>query len=161
VVSLVSVAPAVLTLIYLIPVSIWWFAQLSIGSPSFGPISLQALEALLLTQVLCLFLFAPQWSSMRTGIKEGAITVAVSLLPTWPLFALLCLASGVSLISLAAAQALTAVLGLVFISTLGLLHRAPVNAEAARLIRASFGLIIATFAWLTRATWLPWVTSWT
>jgi hypothetical protein len=77
------------------------------------------------------------------------------------LFALLCLASGISFISLAAAQAITAILGLVSISILDLLHRVPVNAEAARLGRASFGLIIATFACLTHATWLPWVTSWT
>jgi hypothetical protein len=161
VVSLVSITPAVLTLIYLIPVSIWWFAQLSIGLQSPGPISLQAFEALLLTQVLCLCLLAPQWSRTTAGFKEGATAVAASLLPSWPLFALLCLASGISFISLAAAQAITAILGLVSISILDLLHRVPVNAEAARLVRASFGLIIATFAWSTHATWLPWVTSWT
>jgi hypothetical protein len=153
------VTPAVLTLAYLIPASIWWFTQLSLMPTSTGQLSLQALEALLLTQVLFLCLFVPLWTRPTADIKQGATAIAAALLPSWPLLAMLSLASGVTVLAMVASQTVLAVVGLIITSIAMILQRATGAAEPMRLVRVSVGLIAASVALMTRAIWLPWVTS--
>jgi hypothetical protein len=150
--------PAMLTMVYLIPVSIWWFTQMSVLTSSPEQFSLQVLGALLIMQVLCLCLFVPQWVRPQERLKQGATAIAASLLPCWPLFAMLWLASGVSAFALVASQAGAVSVGLVVASMAMILQRSRVSEEPLRLLQTSLGLLAATLVFLARTDWLQWIT---
>ena len=157
----VSATPAVLTITYLVPVSVWWFAQMSIllqaSEPLLVPFSLNVLQTLSIVQVISLCLFVPHWVQQRLGMAHSATAIATSLLPTWPLFAMLGLATGVSATALIATQAVAAVIGLAMAGIASIVQRLPVTAEVLRLSKACLGLTAATLAWLLRSQWLQWI----
>jgi hypothetical protein len=158
----VSATPAVLTITYLVPVSVWWFAQMSIllhaSEPLLVPFSLNVLQTLSIVQVLSLCLFVPHWIQPQLGMTYGATTIATSLLPAWPLFAILGLATGVPATALIATQAVAAGIGLAVAGIASFVQRLPVTAEVLRLSKACLGLTAATLAWLLRSQWLQWIT---
>jgi hypothetical protein len=151
-----SATPALLTLTYLIPVSTWWFTQLSVQPSSSGLFSLRVLETLLITQLLCLSLFLPQWIESKDEIRQHATSIAASLLPCWPLIALLWLATGVSVLALVVWQVVAVVIGLAVALVALALQRFRVDDEPLRLMQSSLGLVAATFVFVTSADWLQW-----
>lgn len=157
----VSATPAVLTIAYLVPVSVWWFAQMSIllqaSNPVLVPFSIQVLQTLSIVQVLCLCLFVPHWVQPRLGMTHSATTIATSLLPAWPLFAILGLATGIPATALIATQVVAACVGLAVAGITTLVQRSSVSAEVLRLSQAGLGLAAATLAWLLRSEWLQWL----
>ncbi len=158
----VSATPAVLTIAYLVPVSVWWFAQLSLllqaSNPVLVPFSINVLQTLSVVQLLCLCLFAPHWIKPQLGMAHSATTIATSLLPAWPLFALLGLATGIPASALIATQAVAACVGLAVAGAATFLQRLHVSAEGLRLSQSCLGLAAASFAWLLRDEWLRWLT---
>ena len=144
--------PSWLTVMYLVPFSIWWLTQLSILteplSPLLADISLQVLQALLATQMLSLCLFVPRWS---------AVSVATALLPAWPVLGMLGLAAGVPVAALAATEAVIAIAGLVVLTLAALVQKVLTGNELRRLALASLGLAAAILAWVSRHVWLQWV----
>ena len=144
--------PSWLTVMYLVPFSIWWLTQLSILteplSPLLADISLQVLQVLLVTQMLSLCLFVPRWS---------AVSVATALLPAWPVLGMLGLAAGVPVAALAATEAVIAIAGLVVLTLAALVQKVLTGNEQRRLALASLGLTAAILAWVSRHVWLQWV----
>lgn len=149
----IDATPAFLTIAYLVPICVWWFVQVSMmsqpASPPLASFSVQVLQALVLTQVLCLCLFVPHWA---------AASVAAALLPAWPLLAMLGFAAGMSIVVLAAVQAFIALIGLIIVAAATLLHHTRISAEVLRLLLSGLGVVAFTFAWLLRTEWLQWVT---
>jgi hypothetical protein len=158
----VRATPAVLTLTYLVPVSVWWFAQMSIllqaSEPLLVPFSLNVLRTLSIVQVLSLCLFVPHWIQPQLGMTYGATAIATSLLPAWPLFAMLGLATGIPATALIATQAVAAGVGLAVAGIAMVVQRLRMSAEVLRLSQACLGLAAATLAWLLRSEWLQWLT---
>jgi hypothetical protein len=146
---------------YLIPVSVWWFAQMSLllqaSNPVLVPFSISVLQTLSVLQVLSLCLFVPHWNQPQLGMTHSAKTIATSLLPAWPLFAILGLATGVPETALIASQALAAGIGLAVAGITTFVQRLHLRAEIMRLSRACLGLAAATLAWLLRGAWLQWL----
>ena len=144
-----SAIPAVVTLVWLLPAGAAWFAELSMMSPlpgpELGPASLDTLRLVLLAQLLALCLFAPQWQ---------ANAVAASLLPAWPLVALLGYATGIPAPTLVGTQIGIAATGLLITALTAPLRR-PGGGETAQLLRAAAGTVAAGIAWLVRDSWLP------
>ena len=157
----VSATPAVLTMTYLVPVSVWWFAQMSLllqaSNPVLAPFSINILQTLSIVQVLCLCLFVPHWVQSQLGMTHSATAIATSLLPAWPLFAILGLATGVPATALVATQAVAAGIGLAVASIATFMQRLHMSAEILRLSQAGLGLAAATLAWLLRSEWLQWL----
>lgn len=158
----VSATPAVLTMTYLVPVSVWWFVQMSLllqaSNPVFVPFSIHVLQTLSIVQVLYLCLFAPHWVQPQPGMTNSAVAVATALLPAWPLFAILGLATGVPVTALIATQAVAAVAGLAVARIATFVRRLRLSAELLRLSQACLGLAAATLAWSLRSEWLQWLT---
>ena len=158
----VSATPAVLTIAYLVPVSIWWFAQTSLllqaSNPVFVPFSINVLQTLSVVQILCLCLFVPHWVRPQLGMTHDATTIATSLLPAWPLVAMLGLATGIPATALIATQAVAASIGLAVAGIAMVVQRLRMSAEVLRLSQACLGLAAATLAWLLRSEWLQWLT---
>lgn len=144
--------PSWLTVMYLVPISIWWLTQLAILtvplSPPLAGFSLQVLHALLLTQMLSLCLFAPRWR---------AISVATALLPAWPILGMLGFAAGVSVAALAATEAVIAITGLIVMALTVLVRKLFSGDEIQRLAITGLGLAAAILAWASRTLWLQWV----
>jgi len=157
----VSATPAVLTLAYLVPVSVWWFAQMSLllqaSNPVLVPFSINVLQTLSIVQVLCLCLFVPHWVQSQLGMTHSATMIATSLLPAWPLFAILGLATGVPATALIATQAVAAGIGLAMAGVAVFMQRLHLGAEVLRLSQSCLGLVAATLAWLLRNEWLQWL----
>jgi len=158
----VSATPAVLTITYLVPVSAWWFVQMSLllqaSNPVLVPFSITALQTLSVVQVICLCLSVPHWVQPRLGMTHSATTIATSLLPAWPLFAILGLATGIPATVLIATQAVAAGVGMAVAGIAMVVQRLRVSAEVLRLSQACLGLVAATLAWLLRSEWLQWLT---
>ena len=152
--------PALLTITYLIPLSIWWLTQLFVFSPApataVTSLSLQALRTLLLVQLLTICLFAPHWAKSRV-VRNGS-EIAASILPSWPLIAMLWIATGVSAAGLGSSQLLVAIVGLALLAIAHHVHRVAGRHEVARILNTSLGLIAAMLAWLFSDTWLQWAT---
>ena len=154
--------PAFLTITWLIPLSIWWLTQLFVLSTAaatvVGPMSLQALHTLLLVQLLSVCLFAPHWAHPKSLIVRNGSEIAASILPSWPLIAMLWLATGVSAAALGSTQLLVAIVGLALLAIAHHVRRVAGRHEVARILNTSLGLIAATLAWLYSDKWLQWAT---
>ena len=157
----VSATPAVLTIAYLVPVSVWWFAQMSLllqaSEPLLVPFSINVLQTLSVVQVLCLCLFVPHWIQPQLDMTHSATTIATSLLPAWPLFAILGLATGIPATAIVATQAVAAAIGLAVAGAATFVQRLHLGVEILRLSQACLGLAAATLAWLLRSEWLQWI----
>lgn len=151
-----------LTITWLVPLSAWWFGQLFVLSPVTSPavahLSLQAVQTVLVAQVLCICLFAPHWIEPDSSIANNGSTVAASLLPAWPLIAVLWLASGVSVAALAGTQLLAGGIGLALILIATGVRRSAARGEMLRMLQTSLGVTAASIAWLLHETWLQWLT---
>ncbi len=75
----------------------------------------------------------------------------MSLLPAWPLLAMLGLAAGLSAARLAATEAAVAAIGLVVLGIAALIRKSKLGAEGLRLALASTGAVAAALAWSWRA----------
>jgi hypothetical protein len=144
-----SAIPAAVTLVWLVPIGLAWLAALSMMSPlpgpALGPLSLDVLRIALVAQLVTLCLFAPQWHSLA---------VPASLLPAWPMLALLGHAAGIPAPSLIGTQVVAAGTGLLLTALTAPLRRPP-GGETAQLLRGTAGVVAAGLAWLVRDTWLP------
>jgi hypothetical protein len=144
-----SVIPAAVTLVWLVPACAIWLAELSMMSPlpgpALGPVSGELLRAVLIAQLLALCLFAPQWQ---------ADAVAMSLLPAWPLIALLGYAAGAPALTLLGTQTVAGATGLLLTALTAPLRQRP-GRDTARLLQGTAGLVAAGLAWLVRDAWLP------
>jgi len=132
--------------------------------PGWAPFSLEVLQVVIIVQITSLCLCGPFWSrrnprpaNLRTTTSNNATVVVSALLPAWPLVALLGLASGVSLMSLATIEGFAAAVGVVVINTASFAEKTAVTAEARQLIRSSIGATAAFCVWLLRNSWLSWV----
>ncbi len=164
----IAATPAVISIGCLIPVSSWWFIQLSglLGtvSPAIGNISLLALQALLLVQFLVVSLFSPQWavesneqSSQRFAFIRVGGSVISSILPAWPLLAMLSLATAVSATELATAEAMVLTAGISVAFIAHLFQYLGLGAEVTRLSQIFLGLTAATLVWVFRLDWFHWI----
>jgi len=144
--------PSWLTGVYLVPICIWWLAQLSTLteplSPPLAGFSMQVLQALFITQALSLCLFVP---------RGCAVSVAAALMPAWPILGMLGFAAGVSVTALAATEAVIAIAGLIVLMLATLVQKLFTGGEIRRLALSSLGLAAAILAWVSRTVWLQWV----
>ena len=163
-----SATPILLTLIYSLPISVWWFAQLSMLSPlpgpALAPVSSPVLQTLVVVQILCLCLFVPMWilhDSAQAGPRSPklrySLIIASSVLPAWPLIVMLGLATGVSFASLATTQVLAVTIGFIVATVATLGRKLVATVELQRLINTSVGAIAAACAWLLRDSYLHWL----
>lgn len=165
-----AAAPGLVAMGYLIPVSGWWFTQLpgllEKHSPSVAGISLQALQATLILQLIVVTLFSPLWSASRNeqpawrnAIVTPGLSVALSILPAWPLLAMLCLASVAPFSKLAQVQVAVLAAGLAVALLARGFRNFEFGVEATRLLQAFLGLVAATLAWIFRHAWWQWAVS--
>ena len=156
-----SATPAFLSIAYLMPISVWWFVQISMVSqmpdPLWAPFGVRVLQTLIVVQLLCLSLFVPHWVKPKFDARKNAPSIVGSLLPAWPLLTILCLATGVSAAALVATQVATAGVGLLVAGAATLVYRLRLPHETLRLSQASLGLASAMLAWSLRAEWLNWI----
>lgn len=149
-----SAAPSLVAFIYLVPISTWWLTELSImpepASPVLATFSSVVLKTLVTTQMLSLCLFVTRWSP---------VSIATSLLPAWPVLALLGLAAGITLGSLAITQAIIATTGILICGVAMMLRRILPDSEVMHLSFSVLGLAVAVLAWFLRGYWLQWVAS--
>ena len=163
-----AATPSVIAIGCLLPVSSWWFMQLSsllgTNSPAIGNISLQALQALLLVQLVVVSLFSPQWavesneqSTQRFAFVRVAASVISSVLPAWPLLAMLSLATAVSATELATAEAMVLTTGFSVAFIAHVFQGLGLGAEVTRLSQIFLGLVAATVVWVFRLDWFHWI----
>jgi hypothetical protein len=166
----VKLAPAMLGLVCALPISFWWFAQMSLVSPLPGPqlaaLSLEVLQVLVSVQLLILCLFAPLWLLLdpslckgRSGSLRGAMTVTTVLLPVWPLIAMLGLGSGVPFSGLLISQIVIALSGFGVLTLATIARRMFDSSESQRLALTCLGVVAAFVAWSSRASWLQWIST--
>ncbi len=164
----IAATPGLVAIGCLIPVSSWWFMQVSGLSQTTGPaiadVNLQAIHAVLLLQLLTVSLFSPHWaaashdqSSQRIAAVRIGASVISSVLPAWPLLAMLSLASEVSAGEFVTAEAVVLATGF----SVALIARAfqslSFSAEITRLSQAFLGLVVATLVWVFRFDWFHWI----
>ncbi len=93
----IAATPGLIAIGFLIPVSSWWFMQLSVLSQTNGltttNVSLQAIQLVLLLQILTVSLFSPLWAAdsidqlpQRVAIARIALSVFSAVLPDIFLF---------------------------------------------------------------------------
>ena len=165
-----NATPSLLALTLSIPLSVWWFSQMSMMSPLPGPgltpTSLQALLVFLGVQVSCLCLFGPLWQMADQRSPEPHPSViksmtdsAAFLLPTLPLLAMLGYATGVSLARLGATQVFIFAIGtaVAVVARLALMRIS--SPDAQRLVVTSIGALAATVAWSSRSNCFQWAIS--
>ncbi len=150
-----SAMPAWVSLLYVIPVSLWWYVQFAMlpapMSPPLAGISLQVLQTLFMAQALCLCLFIPMLDRGQGPLPQLALNgIAMSLLPAWPLLAMFGLASGVSVVALAATEAAVATIGAIVLGIAILMRRSKLGAEGLRLALASLSAVAAALTWFWR-----------
>jgi hypothetical protein len=165
-----KLTPALVGLLCALPISIWWFAQLTLVSPlpgpALAPLSREVLTVLVSVQLLVMCLFAPLWvlndarlCNGRSGALLAAATIASMLLPAWPLIVMLGLASGASFSGLLTAQIAIASAGLVIVAIASVSRALFDTTESLRLILTGLGAVAAFIAWSLRASWLQWLST--
>jgi hypothetical protein len=165
-----KLTPTLVGLMCALPISVWWFAQLTLVSPlpgpALAPLSREVLTVLVSVQLLVMCLFAPLWvlndarlCNGRSGALLAAATIASMLLPTWPLIVMLGLASGASFSGLLITQIVIASAGLVIVAIASVSRAAFDTTESIRLILTGLGAVAAFAAWSLRAFWLQWLST--
>ena len=160
-----KLTPALVGLMCALPISVWWFTQLTLVAPlpgpALAPLSREVQTVLVSVQLLVLCLFAPLWvlndarlCNGRSGALLAAATIASILLPAWPLIVMLGLASGVSFSALLATQIVIALAGLVIVAIASVARAVFDSTESLRLILTGLGVAAAFAAWSLRASWL-------
>lgn len=163
-----TTAPGLVAIGCMIPVSGWWLLQMTTTINGGGTLnsysSIQAVQTLVLLQVLTVTLFAPIWATTmedRSPAKIVAARIATpvfsAVLPAWPLLAMLWLASGIPVAAFAILEAgvLAAGVALGFIAVA--IRRPQMNPEMTRLVPVCLGLTSATIAWVLRSNILGWL----
>ena len=162
----ISLTPPLLALSITIPVSVWWFAQLSLVSPlpgpTLAPMSLQALQTLVSFELACLCLFGPLWIlspriDSGSTLLSNSIAVISFVVPPLPLLGMLSYASGSSLLSLAFAVLGVAAVGVAVLGITQLVLRQAGTSEAQRLAVTCSGALAAVAVWSSRSVWLHWI----
>ena len=164
----IAATPGLIAIGCMIPVSVWWFMQLSghleKHSPAIGNVSLQAIQAILILQLLSVSLFSPHWAAAshaqslrRFAFVPTGIAVISSVLPAWPLLAMLSLASGVSAIKFGKAEAVVLASGITIALIARSFQELNLGAEATRLSQSLLGLVAATLVWVFRFDWFHWI----
>ena len=164
----IAATPAVIAIGCLIPVSSWWFIQvyglLGTVSSAISIVSLQALQIMLLVQFLSVSLFSPHWavesyeqSPQRIAFVRAGASIVSSVLPAWPLLAMLSLASAVSASEIANAEAMVLVTGLSVALVARAFQGLRLGAEITRLSQSFLGLVAATLVWVFRLDWFHWI----
>ncbi len=163
-----TATPGVIAIGCLIPVSSWWFLQvyglLGTVSSAISIVSLQASQIMLLVQFLSVSLFSPHWAvesqeqlpQRYTFFRVGASVVS-SVLPAWPLLAMLSLAGAASAYEIATAEAMVFITGLSVALIAQALHSLRFGAEITRLSQTFLGLVAATLVWEFRLDWFHWI----
>lgn len=150
----VIVAPVFVAVAVSIPVATWWLLQLPGLSPvaSTGALgaSTQALQVLIVLQLLSVCLLYRYW-------MHSMSTIALTLIPTWPLVAMLGLAAGAPLTEIVVSQLL--LLAIAFVLTLGAARLDKLLREhsAKDTLHAIVGIGAAALAWSFRSDWLGWL----
>jgi hypothetical protein len=156
--------PVLMAIGCVITVASWWFMQLSlltdINAAAVGDVSLRAMRALLLLQLVSISLFAALWLSKSEAFAaaQSATILLSAILPAWPLLAMLSLATGLSAVALAKTEMLVLGAGVLVTLFARAIQSVSVSAEAKRLLQSSLGLVAAAITWSFRAHWLQWIT---
>ena len=164
----IAVTPSLVGVGCLVPVSGWWIIQLSGHlekvSPATGDVSMLAIQAILLLQLLSISLFSPHWvadshekSPLRVSFMQTGISVISSILPAWPLLAMLSLASGMPVSKFGKAEALVLTTGLTIALIARSFQHLNVSAEVTRLSQSFLGLVAASLVWAFRVDWFQWI----
>ena len=164
----IMATPGLVAIGCLIPVSSWWIIQLSGHleklSPATGNVSLQAIQAILILQLLSVSLFSPHWaveshqqSPHRFAFVQTGVAVISSVLPAWPLLAMLSLASGVSASKFGKAEAVVLATGVTIAMVARSFQELNFGAELTRLSQSFLGLVAATLVWVFRFDWFRWI----
>ena len=84
-----KLTPMLVGLMCALPISVWWFAQLTLVSPlpgpALAPLSLEVLTVLISVQLLVLCLFAPLWVLNDARLchgRSGALLAAATIAST-------------------------------------------------------------------------------
>jgi hypothetical protein len=163
-----SATPGLVAIGCTIPVSSWWFIQLTglidIHSQAIGDVSIQAMHAILILQFLSVCLFCSYWageshdrSSRQPALVQIAPSVVATVLPAWPLLAMLSIAGGISASQIIMAEASLFTAGLAVALIARAMHNLNLNTEINRLLPSVLGLASATLFWLFRTDWFDWV----
>ncbi len=164
----IAVTPSLVAVGCLIPVSGWWIIQLSGHlekfSPATGAVSMQAIQAILLLQLLSVSLFSPHWvteshqkSPHRVSFGQTGVSIISSILPAWPFLAMLSLASGIPASKFGKAEALVLATGLTIALIARSFQNLNVSAEVTRLSQSFLGLVAASLIWVFRIDWFEWI----
>ena len=164
----IAATPGLVAIGCMIPVSGWWIIQLSghleKHSPAIGNVSLQAILAILLLQFLSVSLFSPYWaaesheqSPHRFAFVQTGVSVISSVLPAWPLLAMLSLASGVSASIFGKAEAVVLATGITIALIARSFQELNFRPEITRLSQSFLGLVAATLVWVFRFDWFHWI----
>jgi len=162
--------PALLAILLSIPVSIWWFASLSLVTPLPGPslipLSHQVLTTTIGLQAACVALFAPLWVTGSHNVTEqrsdtiGSVVDIISFLfPAFPLLVMLGLATGVAIISIAMSQLVVLALGTAVAFVARIAGARVADPETQRILITGIGVIGAACFWTAHAIGLQWVLS--
>ena len=165
---LLTATPGMIAIGCLLPVSGWWFMQMSVIPANPGPAasnaSMQAVQAIVLLQFLSVSLFVPQvtansqpGSSHRCALFGLAVPVAAFVLPAWPFLTMLSLGSGLSARDFATAEAGVLVVGLAVALLSRGLRYFEFGVEVNRLLRISPGLVAAISVWMLRRELWSWI----
>jgi hypothetical protein len=162
-----SATPGLIAIGCTIPVSSWWFIQLTglidSYSQAIGDISVQAIHTMLILQFLSVCLFCSYWaaepydqSSRRPALLQIAPSVVATVLPAWPLLAMLSIAGGLSAGQVIMAEASLFFAGLAVALIARAIHKLLLSTEINRLLTSVLGLASATLFWVFRTDWFDW-----
>ena len=148
------VAPVFVAAAFSIPVATWWLLQLPGLSPvaSTGTLgaSIQALHILIVLQLLSVCLLYRYW-------MHSMSMIALTLIPTWPLVAMLGLAAGAPLTEVVVSQLLLLAIALVLTLGATRLDKSLREHSAKDTLHAIVGIGAAALAWSFRSDWLGWL----
>ncbi len=127
-------------------------------------VSVLAIQAILLLQLLSISLFSPYWvteshekSPHRVSFVKTGVSIFSSILPAWPFLAMLSLASGIPASKFGKAEALVLATGLTIALIARSFQNMNVSAEVTRLSQSFLGLAAASLIWAFRIDWFEWI----
>jgi len=148
----------VVAIAYSLPVSAWWMLQLpDVAAAAPGDAlhaSVVALQTTLELQLLAVCLFAQQWAKLESKTLP---TILLTLMPAWPLLAMLGFSTGAPLFGLVLFQAGIFAVGVTILSSSRAITHLFRNRTGAEPLCFGVGIVAAAFVWSFRANVVAWI----
>ena len=154
----VTSAPTFVAIAYALPIGAWWAMQMPGLALEFSGNALQAsdfaLQTILVLQLLVVCLFAQHWAQSES---ETAPVILLTLIPAWPLLAMLGISTGTLLIALLLSQVAIFMVGMMLLAGSRAIAGIIQHQATLALCRYAIGIAAAALTWTFRMDLSRWI----